>query len=68
MNQDDDDDLKPPRIAAGDVGIIFIAGAFLLGFLYLMFGPSPLEPLLAKKSAAQEAPAAEVTISVPPRE
>jgi len=69
MNQDDDDDdLKPPRIAVGDLGIIFIAGVFLLGFLYLMFGPSPLEPLLAKKSAGQDAPAAEVTISVPPKQ
>jgi hypothetical protein len=59
MTQNDDDDLKPRRPTAEEVGLILIAGAFLLGFLYLMFGPSPLEPLTHKKPAPQPA---EVTI------
>jgi hypothetical protein len=56
---DDDDDLKRPWIRAEEAGLILIAGAFLLGFLYLMFGPSPLEPLTQKKPAPQPT---EVTI------
>jgi|WetSurMetagenome_2_1015567.scaffolds.fasta_scaffold462883_2 hypothetical protein len=56
---DDDDDLKRPWIKAEEVGLILIAGAFLLGFIYLMFGPSPLEPLTHKKPAPTPA---EVTI------
>jgi hypothetical protein len=56
---DDDDDLKPPRMAASDAGILLIAGACLVAFLYLLFGPSPFEPLSHKKPAPQPA---EVTI------
>jgi hypothetical protein len=66
MNQEDDDDLKQPMIPAGDLGTIVIAGVFLLGFLYLMFGPSPFEGVFVKKAAPR--PAAEVTVTVPPKD
>ena len=66
MDPDNDDDLKQPRIPAGDVGTILVAAVFLLGFLYLMFGPSPFEGVFKSTPAPQQAPAGEVTVTVPP--
>ena len=67
MNPDDDDDLKQPMIPAGDLGTILVAAVFLLGFLYLMFGPSPFEGVFKNSPAPQQqAPAGEVTVTVPP--
>jgi hypothetical protein len=70
MNDDDDDD-KPPRIPVGDVGTILLAGVFLIGFLYLMFGPSPFQPLIdqaSKLRASQNAAPGEVTVAVPEKQ
>lgn len=66
MEPDNDDDLKQPMIPAGDLGTILVAAVFLLGFLYLMFGPSPFEGMFKNKPAPQQAPAGEVTVTVPP--
>ena len=66
MDPDNDDDLKQPLIPAGDVGTILVAAVFLLGFLYLMFGPSPFEGVFKSTPAPQQAPAGEVTVTVPP--
>jgi len=66
---DDDDDIKPPPIPAGDIGIIFVAAVFLIGFLYLMFGPSPFEGLFkqANQPAAQNSESV-VNVAVPPKD
>lgn len=56
MTQDDnDDDLKQPLIPWGELGPVLIAALFFIGFLWLMFGPSPFEGLVkqAKMSAPQ---------------
>ena len=44
--------------------LLGIAGACLLGFLYLMFGPSPVAELTEKARQAKSAPS-EVTVSLP---
>ena len=70
-NEDDDDDLKQPMIPAGDLGTILLAAVFLLGFLYLMFGPSPFQPLIdqASKLRQTQAPSSgEVTVTVPDKQ
>ncbi len=61
---DDDDDKKFHLMPAGDICILAIAAAFLIGFLYLMFGPSPFQPLVdkAKHDAAQPV---EVPVTLP---
>jgi hypothetical protein len=61
---DDRDDKKFHMMPAGDIGILAIAAAFLVGFLYLMFGPSPFQPLVdkAKQEAAQPV---EVPVTLP---
>jgi hypothetical protein len=66
MNPDDnDDDLKQPLIPAGDFGIILLAAVFLLGFLFLMFGPSPFEGAFKDQPAPQAASGQEVTVTLP---
>jgi len=62
---DDDDDLKQPMIPAGDLGTILLAAVFLLGFLFLMFGPSPFDDLFKNRPAARPAAAPEVTVTLP---
>jgi len=67
---DDDDDLKPPRMALGDIGTIGIALVFFLTFLWLMFGPSPFAGLTQKPNQTQAqstapAPPDEVTVILP---
>jgi hypothetical protein len=61
---DDDDDKRFHMMPAGDIGILAIAAAFLVGFLYLMFGPSPFQPIIdkAKHDAAQPV---EVPVTLP---
>ena len=60
----DEDDEKPPRMHVGDMLSIGVAGACVLAFLYLMFGPSPFQPLIdkAKHDAAQPV---EVPVTLP---
>jgi len=70
MNDDEDDDLKPPTMPLGDIGIIAIALVFFIAFLWLMFGPSPFAGLTEKPNQTQSqstAPAApeEVTVTLP---
>jgi hypothetical protein len=68
MDPDNDDDLKQPLIPAGDVGTLVVAAVFLIGFLYLMFGPSPFEGMFKDKPAPQQqAPAGEVMVTIPPK-
>jgi hypothetical protein len=67
MNQDDDDDLKQPPIPLGDLGIILVAAMFLIGFLWLMFGPSPFAGLFDQAKQAPEPPPV-VTVTVPPKD
>lgn len=64
MTYQEDDDDKPPPIPLGDYLTFGIALVFLIGFLYLMFGPSPFEGMFKK---AAPAPAAEVTVTIPPK-
>jgi len=63
--EDNDDDLKQPMMPAGDLGIILIAAVFLLGFLYMMFGPNPFEALVKSAKPAAQQPASEVTVTLP---
>lgn len=69
MNNDEDDD-KPPGIPAGDIGTILLAAVFLVGFLYLMFGPSPFAPLIqqASKLRAPQQSSGEVTVTMPEKQ
>ena len=65
MDPEDNDDLKQPMMPLGDLGTIAIAAIFLLGFLYLMFGPNPFEAMV-KSAKSQPPPASnEVTITLP---
>lgn len=65
MDPENDDDLKQPLIPAGDIGTILIAAVFLLGFLYLMFGPNPFEALVKAAKPQPQTPAGEVTVTLP---
>ena len=65
MEPENDDDLKQPMIPAGDLGTILIAAVFLLGFLYLMFGPNPFAELGKGAPPAAQQPQNEVTVTLP---
>lgn len=61
---DDQEDKKFHMMPGSDMVLLGIAGACLLGFLYLMFGPSPVAELTEKARQAKSAPS-EVTVSLP---
>lgn len=65
---DDQDDDKPQWIHPGDLGTILLAGVFLVGMLFMMFGPSPLKGIFEKKPAPQQENSGVVTVTVPPKE
>jgi len=61
---DDEDDKKFRMMPLGDIGTLVIALIFLIGFLWLMFGPSPFTALIqaAKPAGAQSD---EVIVGIP---
>ena len=59
---DDQDDEKFRLMPAGDMVTLAVALAFLAGFLWLMFGPSPFAGLY---QTAKPAPPQEVTVTLP---
>jgi len=65
MDPENDDDLKQPMIPLGDLGTILIAAVFLLGFLYLMFGPNPFEAMVKSGGPAAQRPQNEVSVTLP---
>jgi len=64
---DDDDDDRPRFMPLGDIGTIFLAGVFLLGMLYMMFGPSPFAGIHWKTAEPKEQRGV-VDVTVPPKE
>jgi hypothetical protein len=66
MTHSDDDDEKPQRIPLGDIGTILLAGVFLVGMLYMMFGPNPLEGVF--KSPPPKEDNHVVTVTLPPKD
>ena len=62
---DEDEDLEKFRLMPlGDIGTLVIALIFFIGFLWLMFGPSPFAGLYKALKPAPAAPA-EVSVSIP---
>jgi hypothetical protein len=61
---DDQEDKKFHMMPGSDMVLLGIAGACLVGFLYLLFGPSPFAELTEKARQAKSAPS-EVTVSLP---
>ena len=59
---DDQDDEKFRLMPAGDMVTLAVALAFLAGFLWLMFGPSPFAGLT---ETAKPAPPQEVIVTLP---
>jgi len=61
---EDQDDKKFRMMPLGDIGTLVISLIFFIGFLWLMFGPSPFAGLY---QAAKPAPAQpdEVTVTIP---
>ena len=59
---DDQDDEKFRLMPLNDMVTLAVALAFLAGFLWLMFGPSPFAGLT---ESAKPAPPQEVTVTVP---
>lgn len=66
-SQDDQDDDKPQWLHPGDLGTILLAGVFLVGMLYMIFGPSPFKGMFDKKPQANP-DSGVVTVTVPPKE
>jgi hypothetical protein len=65
MTHSDDDDEKPNRLPLGDIGTILLAGVFLVGMLYMMFGPNPLDGVF--KPAPPKEDSGVVTVTLPPK-
>jgi hypothetical protein len=59
---DDQDDKKFQMMPASDITTLVVALAFLAGFLWLMFGPSPFAGLT---ETAKPAPPQEVIVTLP---
>ena len=59
---DDQDDEKFRLMPMGDIATLLVALAFLAGFLWLMFGPSPFAGLY---QTAKPAPPQEVIVTLP---
>ena len=59
---DDQDDEKFHMMPLGDITTLLVCLAFLAGFLWLMFGPSPFAGLT---ESAKPAPPQEVTVTLP---
>ncbi len=59
---DDQDDNKFQMMPWSDITTLVVALAFLAGFLWLMFGPSPFAGLY---QAAKPAPPQEVIVTLP---
>ena len=70
MTQDknDDDDHRAPWLHLGDIGTIALAGVFLVGMLFMMFGPSPFDGITFKKQPESQADKGEVIITLPSKE
>ncbi|HEY0281385.1 MAG TPA: hypothetical protein VGC27_02045 [Rhizomicrobium sp.] len=58
MNDDQDDEKSPP-MPLSDITTLLVCLAFLAGFLWLMFGPSPFAGF------TETAPPQEVTVTLP---
>ena len=68
-NPDDDDEDRGSRwLHLGDLGTILLAGVFLVGMLFMMFGPSPFEGVTFKARPESQAEKGEVTITLPAKE
>jgi hypothetical protein len=52
---DEEEDIRAPRFAIADMTVIGLALAFGIGGLYLIFGPSPLAPLMEIRKQAEQA-------------
>ena len=61
---DDQDDKKFQLMPVGDMMTLAVALAFLAGFLWLMFGPSPFAGLFDKSKEGPAAPQ-EVIVTLP---
>jgi len=68
MIHHDDDDDRPPRLHIGDLGTILLAGVFLVGMLFMIFGPSPFDGVFKKQPDAKPAEKGEVTITLPAKD
>lgn len=68
QHQDDDDDHGSHWLHPGDLGTILLAGVFLVGMLYMIFGPSPFDGIVWKKQPEPKAEKGEVTITLPAKE
>jgi hypothetical protein len=64
---DDHDDEKPSWIHPGDLGTILLAAVFMIGMLFMVFGPSPFKGIFDKKPEAARDNGV-VTVTVPPKE
>ncbi len=68
-HDDDDNDRGSRWLHPGDLGTILLAGVFLVGMLYMMFGPSPFDGIAWKKQPKPpEAEKGEVTITLPAKD
>ena len=63
MNNDQDDE-KFRLMPLGDIWTLVLALMFFVGFLWLMFGPSPFAELYQKPKQAPAQPQ-EVTVTIP---
>ena len=61
---DDQDDKKFQLMPASDMMTLVVALAFLVGFLWLMFGPSPFAGLTGNGQKARPPPP-EVIVTLP---
>ncbi|MDR3526048.1 MAG: hypothetical protein P4L57_02135 [Rhizomicrobium sp.] len=65
MTNDDDGKSDRPKLHIGDLGTILLAGVFLVGMLFMIFGPSPFDGVFKKQPEAKPAEKGEVTITLP---
>lgn len=65
-HHDDDKDERAGWLHLGDIGTIALAGVFLVGMLYMIFGPSPFDGIAWKKQPQGEK--GEVTITLPAKQ
>lgn len=65
LNDDDDDEPKRPWLHPGDLGTILLAAVFLVGMLFMMFGPSPFDKIFKPKP---EAHSGVVDVTIPPKD
>ncbi len=63
---DDDNNDRSRWLHPGDIGTILLAGVFLVGMLFMIFGPSPFDGVFKKSDAKPDN--GEVSVSLPAKE